>query len=507
MRVLGLSIGHDASACVIEDGNIVYYRMSERLSRIKHDYDIFPCLQDLTNYFKSFDSIVVSYFLNQAKDEFFKHDKFIKENFLYKTIKLIDNQHHLHHAYGAMYSSGFEKAAVVVLDGSGSIDYCVHPGNESREIESIYLIDLKNSSCDLVYKHYHSNIENRIISNNTEVSNDISVGWQFENCAVDLGFDIWSAGKVMGLAQYYNKEHLLESQWVDKVGAAYACQHTTEIRAKELLLKARSLTDCKNIIITGGYALNCVANFKYTELIKNNYNLYVDPICFDAGISIGAAFKEYYENNLDYKPRTLKNAFIGNKKSYDANDYSCIDASEDDIIDLIENQEAVAIFQGNSEAGQRALGNRSILFDPRNPNGKTLMNSIKGRESFRPFGCSIIDTKITEWFDSNDINESLYMAYAVPVKDSYKKLIPAVVHVDGTSRMQTVDSQNNHYLHTLLEKFYKKTGVPVLGNTSLNLAGEPLVETLEDAVNVLKNSDLKYLYLPEDKKLIISQKY
>jgi carbamoyltransferase len=505
MRVLGLSIGHDASACVIEDGNIVYYRMSERLSRIKHDYDIFPCLQDLTNYFKSFDSIVVSYFLNQAKDEFFKHEKFIKENFLCNTIKLIDNQHHLHHAYGAMLSSGFEQAAIVVLDGSGSIDYSVNFGNESREIESIYRIDLKNKSYDLVYKHYHSNTENRIISNNVEISKDISVGWQFENCALDIGFDIWSAGKVMGLAQYCNKEHLLESQWVDKVAAAHACQRSTEIRAKELLLKARSLTNCKNIIVTGGYALNCVANFKYTELIENN--LYIDPICFDAGISIGAAFQEYLINTADYVATSMKHVFLGNQIPYNIDEFNTVDADDDVVIELIKNKNTVAVFQGSSEAGQRALGNRSILFDPRLSDGQEWMNCIKGRESFRPFGCSVLLECAAEWFDMGSIQESPYMSYAIPINPQYKNKMPAVVHVDNTSRIQTVSSNDNLHLHSLIENFYKKTGVPILGNTSLNLAGEPLVETVEDAVNVLKNSQIKYLYLPADKKLIISQKY
>ena len=508
MKILGLSIGHDASACVIENGNIIYYRMAERLSRIKHDYDILPCLKDLIEFnLVDFDTIVVSYFLDKAKDEFLKHQELIDKNFKFKELKLINNDHHLHHAYGAMYSSGLEKATIVVLDGSGSIDYCLLPNHELREIESIYNIDLVNRSCDLVYKHYHAYIDDRIVQNNIEISNDLSVGWQFEKCAEEIGFDTWGTGKVMGLASYLGYENLLEKEWSDKVQLANDCQVATEARAEQLLYKAITLTNNKNIIVTGGYGLNCVANTRYTDLLQRNKNIFIDPICFDAGISIGASFKEYFENNLDYKARTLKNVFISNMRPYNIDNYECIDASDDDIIELIEKQEAVAVFQGNAEAGQRALGNRSILFDPRNANGKQLINKLKKRESFRPFGCSILASLATEWFYSDYINNCSFMSYAVPVKDAYKKLIPAVVHVDGTSRIQTVDIQNHSALYNLLEKFYKKTGVPILGNTSLNLAGEPLVETIEDAVNVLKNSQIKYLYLPTDKKLIISQKY
>lgn len=506
MRVLGLSIGHDASACVFEDGKIVYYRMAERLSRIKHDYNILPCLEDLTLYFKTFDSIVISYFLDQAKDEFLKHQAFINQNFLYKKIKLVNDEHHLHHAYGAMYSSGFEKATIVVLDGSGSIDYSINPGKESREIESIYLFDLKSKSCDLVYKHYHSDVDHPIQLDNLEISNKISVGWQFENCSEQLGFDVWSAGKVMGLSQYYGKEYLLDDQWIDKVEAAYQCQSDTEHQSTTLLYKALTLTNCKNLIITGGYALNCIANFKYTELLQRNRNLFIDPICFDAGISIGAAFQEYLNNTLVFFEEPIKNVFLGNSIPYNIDEFFSIEVDDDYIINLIENQNPVAIFQGNSEAGQRALGNRSILFDPRMPDGKDQLNQLKGRESFRPFGCSVLASLAFEWFNADYILASPFMTYAVPVRKKYKHHLPAVMHVDGTSRIQTVGIRDNPHLYNLLEKFYEKTGVPVLGNTSLNLAGEPLVETLSDAVKVLENSQIQYLYLPEIKRLIISQK-
>lgn len=503
MKILGLIIGHDASACVIEDGKIVYYRMAERLSRVKHDYNIFPCLQDLVEEnFVEFDTIIVSYFLDRAKDEFIKNQDFINENFSFNNLKLIKDQHHLHHAFGALYSSGYNDAVVIVLDGSGSINYNLVEGRESREIESIYYIDLSQKSVDTIYKHYHSDIEERIVNNNIEISNDISVGWAFERCAENIGFDIWSAGKVMGLSQYLGHEQLLEDQWKNKVFAAYECQTATEARAEFLLYKAITSTSCKNIVITGGYGLNCLANFKYSELLHRNYNLYIDPICFDAGISIGAAFKEYVEETNYYFPKHIKNVFIGNKKSYDLKNYNAVDTTEEYILQLIENQEPVAVYYGNSEAGQRALGHRSILFDPRNPNGKDLMNTIKNRESFRPFGCSVLIDLAFEWFRSDTITSSPFMTYAVPVREKYKKYIPAVVHIDGTSRIQTLDPQNNEYLYSLVEKFYKKTGIPLLGNTSLNLAGEPLVETLEDAVNVLHNSDLKYLYLPKEQKLI-----
>jgi carbamoyltransferase len=165
-------------------------------------------------------------------------------------------------------------------------------------------------------------------------------------------------------------------------------------------------------------------------------------------------------------------------------------------VEIIINQEVLAIFQNNSEWGPRALGNRSLLFDPRNKNAKEIVNSIKGREWWRPFGATILLEEVHNWFNMKNLKESPFMTYAVKSKKITKKLLPSIVHIDGTCRIQTVTKEQNENFYNLINIFFKKTNVPVLLNTSFNLAKEPLIENIEDAIDTLKRSKLKYIYTP-----------
>ena len=167
-------------------------------------------------------------------------------------------------------------------------------------------------------------------------------------------------------------------------------------------------------------------------------------------------------------------------------------------IEIILNQEILAIFQGKSEMGPRALGNRSLLFDPRNKDGKTIVNKVKKREWYRPFAGSVLLEHAHEWFEMGTIKESPYMSFAIPVKENKKELIPSITHVDGTCRIQTITEKQNKNFYNLIKSFYEKTQVPILFNTSFNLAGEPLVETKEDALSTMARSDLNYLYIPKE---------
>ena len=168
-----------------------------------------------------------------------------------------------------------------------------------------------------------------------------------------------------------------------------------------------------------------------------------------------------------------------------------------EAVEQILNQQVVAIFQNSSEYGPRGLGNRSLLFDPRNKNGKDIVNKIKKREWFRPFAGTVLLENAHDWFDMGTIKESPYMSYAIPVKEEKKSVIPAITHVDGTCRIQTVTQEQNKNFYELIKEFYKRTEVPMLFNTSFNLAGEPLVETLDDARSTIERSDLEYIYLPD----------
>ena len=170
-----------------------------------------------------------------------------------------------------------------------------------------------------------------------------------------------------------------------------------------------------------------------------------------------------------------------------------------DVAKLIANKNIVALFQGRSEAGHRALGNRSILYDPRDPNGKDHVNVVKQREWYRPFAASVLLEHAHDWFGMASLKESPFMMFAVDVIKDKQDLIPCVTHVDGTCRIQTITKEQNINFYNLIDAFYKLTGVPMLFNTSFNLAGEVIVETEDEAIDILQRSKIEYLYLPEKK--------
>ena len=162
-----------------------------------------------------------------------------------------------------------------------------------------------------------------------------------------------------------------------------------------------------------------------------------------------------------------------------------------------------AIFQGKLEMGPRALGNRSIIADPRMKDGKDRVNIVKNREWYRPFACSILEEHAREWFEMGRLDSSPWMSYAIPVKKNKWKKIPAVVHVDGTCRLQTVNREQNPFYYDLINQFYKQTNIPLILNTSFNLAGEPIVFNPGRALDVFTNSVLDFVYFPEMEKILI----
>lgn len=170
--------------------------------------------------------------------------------------------------------------------------------------------------------------------------------------------------------------------------------------------------------------------------------------------------------------------------------------NKEEAIEKILKQEIVALFQDISEYGPRALGNRSLLFDPRNKDGKDIVNVIKKREWYRPFAGTVLLEHAKDWFEMGRIQESPYMSYAIPVKQDKKEIISSITHVDGTCRIQTLTKKQNKSFYDLIELFYQQTQVPILLNTSFNLKGWPIVETFNDALLTLQNSEINYLYTP-----------
>ena len=174
------------------------------------------------------------------------------------------------------------------------------------------------------------------------------------------------------------------------------------------------------------------------------------------------------------------------------------------VIDLlVDKEQIVAIFQGESEWGPRALGNRSILFDPRHPQAKQIVNTVKMREDYRPFAGSVMLEHADEYFDMKQLKESPWMSFAIQAREKAYKDIPSLVHADGTCRIQTVTREQNKNYYDLIEAFYNITGVPMVFNTSFNLGGEALVETIEDALTTCQNSQINYLYVPADQDIHI----
>jgi carbamoyltransferase len=290
---------------------------------------------------------------------------------------------------------------------------------------------------------------------------------------------------------------------------AYAVQTQSQQESLNIILKAVEITGINNVVFSGGYGLNCVANYFYlTELNKRDIKFYVEPISNDAGTCIGAALLVYYglTENKTVRPYA-DSLYLGPEYNYTETNVDEIvkkyqgttvyKTEKDEVVKLLIEKNIVAIYQGRSENGPRALGNRSILFDPRAKDGKDFVNIVKNREYFRPFAGTVLHEYATEWFDLRGMDESPHMMYAVNCQPDVKEKIPSIIHVDGTCRIQTLKKEQNRHFYELIEEFYKETEVPILFNTSFNLGGEALVETLDDAVRTLVNSKIEYLYLPE----------
>jgi len=423
----------------------------------------------------------------------------------------------------------------VVLDGKGSTKR--KNGILYAEIESI--IHWKSNTFTEVFKHYstfHSLDECEkqpgiFLEKNKLYSDRFSIGQAFRTVSAYCGFDEPDAGKTMGLSNYgkenpevsplfvydSNYNHYFadpkllyprdKKGWGKYYGAeipredlSYNLQNCAELLSLNIIKKSISLTNCNNIVLSGGFFMNCVSNYNVKK--KLDINLFVDPMCYDGGTSVGASKLFYYKkNNTLKKSKTrIKNLYLG--PTYDLSHIEGLDVTYDQVASLISNRNIVAMYQGKSEAGPRALGNRSILYDPRDPNGKDHVNTIKKREAFRPFAGTVLKEYVHEWFDMAGLEESPFMMYAVDAHIDAWDHIPAILHVDKTCRVQTVTKEQNLHYYNLIEAFYGLTKVPILFNTSFNLAGEPLVETPEDAMKTFYNSDIKYLYFPEVGKLV-----
>ena len=554
MNILGINPGHNGSAALLVDGKLEFYIEEERLSRSKYDGN--PLMGILEGLKHGIDIIVLGGTSPQhpqlpwtGEDPYSALVR--KHNPKVKVINL-GHLHHMGHAASAFYNSGFEDAAAVIIDGSGTRQEIQvnerGDKNPGFETETIFNCDYEDG-IKPVFQSLGGNADTqRVVGSNLEMDSAITLVKAYEAVSEYLGFGFIEAGKTMGLAPYGKDDELIPSLFYEGRGnknvfipqypagahidhtrhpyltlkedprawhndpskvteaaknLAWAVQDETQRLVGDLIEKSVAMTGKKNIVIAGGYGLNCVANYYYKKRFPD-LNIYVDPISHDGGTALGLAQMVHYGSSEDKTKRPLSTLYLGpeREESYDFGGIETTDVTPEDIATLLVDRKIVTLFQGRSEAGPRALGNRSILYDPTDPKGKDHVNEVKGREWFRPFAGSMLQEDFEEWFETYGMEESPFMMYAMDFKLSKHGEVPAITHVDGTCRIQTVTEEQNPVYYGLIKAFKDKTGVPIVFNTSFNLAGEPLVETFEDALRTIKNSDLEYLYLPEVGKLV-----
>ena len=561
--IVSIARGHNASTTLMVDGEIVFYVEEERLSRRKYDGAPLLGLLECTKYVDHIDHLVLCH-THRAGPELDWTGESAYYGLVRKLAKLrfnpkvhyVDTIHHKMHGACAFLNSGFDTAAIVVADGAGSFLQNQLSPSVCYEFETILTGEYPFNQDSLKYVYRHLGTKDPIGLNEIADENDADIliteypGLTkiYEAVTEFCGFQSIDAGKTMGLSAYGKENPEIPELFRDNWGnrevfipnypnnsylnvsrykilkedlcthqkkkytqvqkdMAYAVQKETEEQMVNLIRKAHEKTGETNICVSGGYGLNCVANYKYWKEFPD-LNIYVEPISHDGGTSIGGAkFVYASEYGMPKAEPRVSSIYYGPK--YDPDNYldfidpeHVSDTSPKDIAKMIRDGNIVTIFQGRSEGGPRALGNRSILFDPTIKDGKDIVNFVKKREFFRPFACSILKEKVNDWFDLAGREDTPHMMYAVECIPGVEEKIPSVIHEDGTCRIQTLTKEENEHYYNLISEFEKLSDVPILFNTSFNLGGQPLVETLEDAINTLEMSSMKYLYLPEIQKLV-----
>ena len=548
MKILGLSLSpHDSSAALLDNGKIISAIEEERLSRVRHciNYDNSKYTLDkeatyFDTHFLNLSNYSIKSKINKLKKYFFDYfsvedneiEMTIGSNLLGSPVPLenyINIDHHLAHAAHAFFSSPYEEAAVLVVDGSG---------NESQgRFDTISFFLGKGNKIKLL-KKVTGKIEHHT---NTIIALSNSIGVLYQNASVMCGFGVFGAGKLMGLASYGTPKYYSDLMKlcvknkglynIDNVGIykkileiletqrdkntvqnlAASVQKMTDVMVLYYVEELKKLTKQKNLCFAGGVALNGTSNYK---LLKHSgfKNIYIPSAPGDGGISIGSALYGYYQiqGNRRLLNKNTPTPYLGYEyknsdilksiKKFDKK-ISYRELSNDLLIDqvtnyLIENK-IIAWFQGSSEFGPRALGNRSLIASPMFSKNKDRLNKIKSREFFRPVAPVVMEGDLKRYYSVNkNTNLFMYMLFNLTVKSKkIQEIIPAVVHVDKTSRVQTLNKKQNKFFYQLLENFKKKTGTGMLINTSFNIGGEPIVETPDQAITTFLKSVLDYLVL------------
>ncbi len=498
MLTLGVSAGfHDAGLTVVEDGEICFAAHSERYSKKKHDKDLCPAIiKQALSYqdgYGKFDAIgyYETPWLKKIRELYAGQGMFGDRSSTWTTKGALKKQfgdmlpkspiktyrHHHTHAAAGFQTSPFEESTVVVIDAIGewetiTIWHAWYDENMQAQYKKLW---------SQKYPHsiglYYSALTHRL-------------GLRpLDEEYIMMGMAGWGQPKykekikemlIHDPADARLKENVhigVEKGFMggaDDMDLASSAQALCEDLIDNVMARARGMAVSRNLVYMGGVALNCLYNRKLGDFFDN---IWIMPNPGDCGSSLGAAALAYggklHWNNNPF----LGTPIVGKYPS-------------DEIIDELIKNKIVGVASGKAEFGPRALGNRSLLADPRGDDIKDKVNEIKRRQKFRPFAPMILEEHVHEYFEMPpQLQTSPYMQ--VVAKCKKPKEFPAIVHVDGTSRVQTVDKYYNSGCRELLEKWYVLTGCPILLNTSLNIRGEPMVNDREDADRFEKEYGVK----------------
>jgi carbamoyltransferase len=564
MNVLGLSFYyHDSSAALVQNGVLTGAIAEERLSRLKHDSG-FPeraiefvlktggiTIADV-DYVVFYEKPFVKFerMLLTAMSTFprssavFREsmqrwitDKLWIKSMMSKRLgvpssRLLFADHHMSHAACSFFTSPFEEAAILTVDGAGEWSTAAMGVGRGTKIELRKELRFPHSlgllySAFTAYCGFEVNEGEYKLMGMHPYGKPTMVDRIYELVKVGEDGSLWHDMRYF--AYHHSRDSTLNEAFcahfgrpardpkqTDKSLDPFYCDIAASIQkvTEEILMKMvthlHRETGLKSLVMAGGVALNSVANYKL--LREGPYeNVYIHPAPGDDGGSVGAAYWAY--NHLLGQPRgpALNHAYLGSEYGDEAIEsflkkngisYQKIEDDEE-FFDyaaraLVEGK-VCGWFRGRMEWGPRALGSRSIIADPRKPEMKELLNAkIKFREAFRPFAPSVIEERADEFFDIPDPERhypARFMLYVAPVRPEKRSVLPAITHADGSGRLQTVYKATNPAYHRLIERFGELTGVPVIMNTSFNLKGEPIVEDPSHAFNTFSLSGMDLLFM------------
>jgi len=562
MNILGISCYyHDAAACLIKDGIVIAAAEEERFTRKKHDVS-FPinainyCLKEgnidikQVNYIGFYEKPLLKFerLLSQHLEMFpwsfltfyralpsWLNDKLRVPSIIKKRLKykgdILFIEHHLAHAASAFLVSPYEEAAILTIDGVGEWATASYGYGEGNEITLLKELRFPNS-VGLLYSTITAHLGFSVNNSEYKVMGLSPYGKPTYYEKFKKVVDVKEDGSIefdMDYFDYHYKLTMPSKKFVKDFGPirkpdeevtqihkdiAASLQKMTEEIIFKMLNHLYNKTKMKNLCIAGGVALNSVANGK----IKKNTpfkNVWIQPASSDSGTSLGVAAYIYNVVFGGKRKYILKSAYLGPSfsmeyiKNFLDKNQIVYKKFENDMdltrltSKLIYENNVVGWFQGRMEWGPRALGSRSILSNATNPSMKNILNQkVKHREQFRPFAPVITKENVHEYFDI-DKDEEPFMLFVYPFKENKKKLVPSVVHVDGTGRLQTISKEENFLYYSLIKEFEKLSGIPILINTSFNIRGEPIVCTPEDAYKCMMGTGIDYLVI--DKFLVKRQ--